>query len=337
MSLEEAHKSRQAIFKEIVNSLKNSLKKYFNNPTLSEPDIIAELIWNLPQQFNKNLAPIFSNHGIDLKAGGVFVHASPKVKSAKFPAASPQSVEIGDLLILIQRESPTGNIDRWTLLLQAKKEIEMPPSHRNQNYLYAYWPEFEYHRSGSNLNGKKREITSPNLYNGAKYFFIGDETEDHLTGNFPKGDCSCGPVYKNGLSVANPAYQDLFFFRDFIYEFYELLFGNAGRAFLLNPPSRNQNWDQVITDLITITADRISKHMERAGQQGGGKRGQFDLFRTGYLTSDLSGQINEIDRSKLYGSDEEPPAITTEEPNNGISILQITMRDEGSDENQETE
>lgn len=73
-----------------------ALKDAFKNLKSSEPQLVANLVVELPKRINQ-LALTGSG---TLAAGGVFVHAQPRVTCTTFPAAEPASVEIGDLLLI---------------------------------------------------------------------------------------------------------------------------------------------------------------------------------------------------------------------------------------------
>lgn len=109
-----------------------------------------------------------------ISASGVFVHAQPFVRCSSFPDDRPESVEIGDLLLLRSAVHAGAVLERRTLLLQAKKIPSVPatPGNRNQYHLYAEWPTFEYVCSTRELNGKRRHITGMDLYDASKYFLI---------------------------------------------------------------------------------------------------------------------------------------------------------------------
>ena len=82
------------LYRLIVRSVYQSL-----NMQQREPQIIANLVWNLPRNINKSVRGV--------RVGGVFVHASPLVGSPQFPQSG--AVEIGDRLLL-RRERRKGQI-----------------------------------------------------------------------------------------------------------------------------------------------------------------------------------------------------------------------------------
>lgn len=97
--------------------------------TRSEPQLVANLVWQLPKYIN---AASLSG-STKVKAGGVFVHARPFVACTSFPEPKPASVEIGDLLLLRTLVVNKKVEEQHALLLQAKKaSIPATPDNSNQ-------------------------------------------------------------------------------------------------------------------------------------------------------------------------------------------------------------
>ena len=78
--------------------------------------------------------------------------------------------------------------------------------------------------------------------------------------------------------------------------FYDFLFGDAGRSFVYQPQGNNINWDQVITDLMDVTAERITSYLQYGG---GGPRGEGE-FLAGRISGMLGGNFK--DNIKDYDS-----------------------------------
>jgi len=141
MSLQHAQRSLSTIFRYLQNALDRALA----NMSASEPQLVANLIIEITNTINTTIQPIFAKDNLHLSASGVFVHQRPLVKSNKFPKRKPAAVEIGDLLLIIKHQHSNGAISRNALLLQAKKgPLSSITKHQNQNYLYAFWPQFKY-------------------------------------------------------------------------------------------------------------------------------------------------------------------------------------------------
>ncbi len=102
--------------------------------TQGEPQIVANLVFHLSTKINAlNLTSV--------KVGGVFIHAKPFVTCNSFPAPPPNSVEIGDLLLIRNGKRSGKIVEQRALLLQAKKVKEIPtkPDNPNQYHLYSQW------------------------------------------------------------------------------------------------------------------------------------------------------------------------------------------------------
>jgi hypothetical protein len=154
-------------YNKIHSAALKSLQHAFANPHLEEPKLIANMVWHLPRQVNK----LILSGGISVRCGGVFTHSQPYVSSDAFPDSSLGSVEIGDLLLLHTALRRGQVEDRRAMLLQAKKADHwpVPIDNQNQHYLYEEWPTFEYVRSTSALNGKRRFVRGKDLRNASKY------------------------------------------------------------------------------------------------------------------------------------------------------------------------
>jgi len=328
MSLQEAQKERG----KIIGIIEKTVSTALSDITKSEPHWVANLVFYLSDMVNKRIRIIFNDYGIYVKSGGVFVHQQPQVKCKNFPKKSPKAVEIGDLLLIVNHKFSNGTLGRNALLLQVKRMRDCPPkpTNPNQHHLYAYWPEFEYVRSTPALNGYKRLVTGPHLYNGAKYLLIGEGIQE-LNLRRKMVDCQlcCCFIEYSRLSECNavtayPSKPHISGFNYFTFELYNLLFGNAGRRFIYQPSDNNINWDQVITDLIDVTSHRVSSYTK-------GPRGKGDLscFLVGDISSILVGSQINTDLNGFIERGDTPPKITEsseediESNNRGISIVEI--------------
>jgi hypothetical protein len=316
---------------ELIRAVYSTINGACYNTSATEPQIVANLVWQLPRAIN-DMATLT---GLALRSGGVFVHAQPFVKCKNFPASSPSSVEIGDLLLL-RTEMYRGQVsDRRAMLLQAKKVSGFPAKHDNANqfYLYNNWPTFEYVRSTKYLNGKKRQVTGLDLYDASRYLLIAD----HVYSSQRYGHL----IFPHHCYVltASPTMPDLSHYRCFVSELIDFLLGDAGKAFSSPPPARTRNWDRVIEDLINVTAKQVSVYIKRAAASTAQARGQGLLFFSdvqqttdGYLHTLLDGKYPEYENMNevLF----QVPAEWTDGDNEsgGISIIEFIVSKEVSPE-----
>lgn len=306
-----------------------ALHKAFHNLSQREPQLIANLVWYLSKQIHN----ISLSSGVSIKTGGVFVHAHPLVKCNSFPEPDPASVEIGDLLLLRTSLIDKTVVDRRAILLQAKKDTKLnpKPDNKNQHHLYAKWPQFEYVRSGPELTGRKRCITGLDLYNAAKYLLIGSDPLCFC--EFPHYLC-CDYMHPflgdhdHLLLTAQPSQPELSHYRCFFQELLEFILGDAGKTFN-SPPGRERSndWDKVIEDLTSVTAQQDSKFMDRASSGESKKRGQCLAFSSGTFP-----ELSMISKAgfSVDGKDEgddSPPLVPEEwsggEDDGGISIIEF--------------
>lgn len=321
MSLQKAHKHRNEILKKIATGIATALRDKAKN----EPQLVANLVWHLPNVINTQVNQYFNAVGVDVRAGGVFVHSQPLVKCDSFPSKTPASVEIGDLLLLMTYKRLNGTISRNALLLQAKKIANTPedPGSPNQHYLYAYWPEFEYAKAMGTLNGVKRRVVGPHLYNGAKYLLIvKDQCFAPCFCNWPVHGFPCSEI------TAMPSIPHLSGYQCFVCELYDFLFGNAGREFIYQPPSSNIGWDQVITDIMDITANNVSNYMRKASSTSG-KRG-VTCFITGEIAEILNGRLSEFSAEHTNFDSNDPPEVSAKDMDDdkngeGVSTIELTV------------
>lgn len=305
-----------------------SLFKALKDRTQREPQLIANMVWHIPQQIN-SLA--LHKAGLNIQAGGVYVHQQPQVKCANFPEAMPQSVELGDLLFL-RTEKRNGKVSSSSaLLLQAKRFRNLPAKldNNNQHHLYAKWPPFEYVRSTSRLNGKRRYLAGLDLYNACKYLLIGEPPCWCVDRPF----CDCIVHFLNNCAVltAQPSYPHISQYRCFFTELADFILGDAGKSYTSPPPKRSRNWDRLIQDLTDITGKRASSLMRRASSGTSPSRGQCLCFLTGSFSDSVSGlkSLSEAEHMSSDGPPEVPPPdYNDNSTDGGISIIEFVVSTE---------
>lgn len=324
-------------YDELLESITNALNSSFRNfTTEKEPQLIANLVWNLPNQINKSRI----SRRFQISCGGVFVHAQPLVKSTAFPYPKPSSVEIGDLLLLRTEKKREIVIDQRAMLLQAKKTDRFPatPNNKNQHYLYALWPHFEYFRSGG-LSGKKRSVSGPDLYNGAKYLIVSQNFHPCFYQS---------PILIHGICfdldscslTSQPSMPTLSHYRCFLDELASFILGNSGKTFG-HPKRGTIGWDRVINDLIQETSKKYTVFMGNVEGTKGVKdvkapRGNQIMFFQG-RSSDKQALLFSIARmgktSQGNSGNECPPVIEgswpeDNEESSGISIIEFMVNTE---------
>ena len=318
----------QELLRSIIRALNSSFKNF---TTEKEPQLIANLVWNLPNQINKSRI----SSRFQISCGGVFVHAQPFVKSRAFPKQEPASVEIGDLLLL-RTEKKGAIIDHRAMLLQAKKTDTFPPTpdNKNQHYLYSHWPYFEYVRSG-NLSGKKRSVSGLDLYNGAKYLTISQNLHTcfHQSFDFTH---NIGFLLNSCSLTSQPSMPTLSHYRCFLDEIASFILGNSGKAF--GPPKRRTiGWDRVINDLIDETACKFSVFMGNVFGTKVAPRGNNQIIFFQGISSDNHALLFPLGRmgktSQGNSGNEVPPVIEgswpeDNEENSGISIIEFMVNTE---------
>lgn len=322
----------------------HSLEDAFHNLKPSEPQLVANLVFELPKHVNQlNLSG-----AAKVKAGGVFVHAQPFVTCASFPAKLPASVEIGDLLLVRTLVINKKVEERRALLLQAKKVNGIPavPDNANQWHLYEQWPKFTYAAGSVGLKGKKRHIKEPDMYDAAKYLLIGkDSTKNHWHGMCCV-DWQLHRLYHwPGVCIhhtAHPTKSELGRYRCFAGELVEFMAGNAGKVFD-KPAWRTRGWNRVIHDLISETAKAKTIFMGRAaGRATKDPRGSGLMFMTsgnpsaffmvagggGKAGARVGGRDCELDGEIADGFNK-PPDVPGEwgggDDGGGISIIEIVV------------
>lgn len=309
--------------KSISRTLYQAIDDAFSNMALSEPQLIANLVKEIPEKVNA-MRPVAGNK---VYSTGVFVHSKPFVQCDNFPEKRPQSVEIGDLL-LVRTLVVNGVVgERRALLMQAKKTARIPtiPDNKNQWHLYERWPEFTYAARSGKLTGKKRHIVEPDMYDGAKYLLLN-------TGSTPT--THFWPYYfQSNLahSTAQPTQPAIGRYRALLLELVDFITGNGGKIF--NSPQAGVNgWDQVINDLISETANAMSVYPARAARRPGrSARGMGAVWApaNGYKHS-IFAQLLEFD---FFGPSPPPdtPDRGPEDSDNqesGIPIIEFIVQEE---------
>ena len=319
----------------LVEAVCSAVGNAFRSPALCEPQLVANLVWELPRAINK-LTP---SKGVSIKANGVFVHSQPFVKCKTFPNQKPASVEIGDLLLFRTEVCGEYVLNRRALLLQAKKgsDYSVKPDNANQHHLYAKWPPFEYVRSTSGLNGKRRHITGLDLYDASRFLLISDhDCWDPLDLLF----CCSSHPYHGCSRTASPTHPKLSHYRPFVRELIYFLLGDAGKSFTRPPPARTRDWDRVINDLITVTAKRSSVFMKRAaGSEQVRGQGPVFCFLSGqpYVSHGILRALCEEKVLRSESSSDGPPQVPDEwfgedSDSNGISMIEFVVSTEGGTE-----
>ena len=313
----------------IGDAIAAALLDAFKDPKLSEPQLVANLVRELPKHINS----IRLSGTTKVSAGGVFVHARPFVTCTSFPVAKPSSVEIGDLL-LIRTLVVNNKVDeRRALLLQAKKADSIPatPDNQNQWHLYEQWPQFTYSPRSGRLTGKSRHIKEPDMYDAAKYLLIGT---DAAARHWHRMCCVGWPFHRFYHwpeicvhQTAQPTKPEISRYRCFIGELVEFLAGNAGKVFD-KPASRTRGWNRVIYDLITETAKAKTIFMGRAAQQSGKSvRGSGALS---FMTpTKQSAHFLVADGNDATNSNIPPDVLniwSQEEDGGGISIIEVVVQ-----------
>ncbi|HPT72045.1 MAG TPA: hypothetical protein PLE74_07165 [Candidatus Cloacimonadota bacterium] len=341
MAYSDIFRYEREIKQELVRAIYDNI-----NFDESEPRIVAKLISLLTGTINGQIVQgLFSESGLKISSGGVFTHQQPQVKSPEFPQNG--AVEIGDLLLVMNFERRNGTIDRTAVLYQVKK-LEHPDNNDNQRYLYNNWPEFDYFRSSPRLNMKRRHITGPHLYLGAKYLYIGEITNGtpisralifryfifHHCNNKPCDNSLINKIHNNQLFICYPPYDpynESFYgihtVNCFIDELFHFITGNGGRHFDYQPCHSNTNWDQVITDLIDITSQNVTSYYARQPRQ----QGVFN-FMGNWESSNLIGKVIPSQVIDSFQYNNEP--VFRENQNNdnildetGASVIEINIKE----------
>jgi hypothetical protein len=294
----------------------------------TEPDFVAQMVAEIPPLINGVISPLFAQHGVQLVCGGVFIHKSPQV-TATFPRPLPAAVEVGDLLAVITHKV-SKNIRRRALLLQAKIPKGSPPvtpDNPNQHHLYHVWPNATYVRSRQTLNGRERHPVGSDLHDATKYLLL------DVANGFPFWQLFHWPpqlIGPHAIATAHPTLPTLTGFRVLAEELREMLFVSAGKRFDLRngPPPQQGGWNDLISDLLQVTAKTCFRF---AGAAGAKPRGQGVFFLSGAFPPTLHA-IASTRRTVSQGAglDGPPPVMPDDAPRggNGISVIEIEIIEE---------
>jgi hypothetical protein len=311
---------------ELCHAINIALEKSFADISQDEPQLIANLVWHLPNGVNN----IAINNNETVKTGGIFVHSSPLVLSTKFPNNS-KSVEIGDLLLLRTEMHHAKVTKKHALLLQAKKTLTTPttPKNDNQYYLYSRWPKFKYTRPKP-LTGQIRIINGKDLSNASKYLFI--NTIKNI-------NCFCPSIWTIPLFcehnicyfLAQPLPHQLSHHSCLVNELLLFILGLAGKEYKDPNSDRDIGWNRVIKDLISVTASRSSKHIKKATEEEQSSRGNIPQV---YFTTGTTKTGAALDKAigtpgEPYRNNDGPPIIEIDpgppEESRGIPIIEFIV------------
>lgn len=315
-------------YRTVQRALATAVARALVNPEEHEPQLVANLVCEIPREIGAlNLSFI--------KCGGVFVHQTPLVKCKDFPDKTPKSVEIGDLLLLRKEVRPGRPDSRSALLLQAKKLTSVPqiPDNKNQHHLYAKWPAFEYGHATAKLNGQRRHIRGLDIFSACQYLLLFRNSclctsylQDPLSSLCSVGHCAQGAL------IAHPTEPALSHYRCFVGEIVYFVFGEAGKRYKVPPHHRDKNWNKVIEDLTTITAESVSVYMDKASGSKSTTRGSCLCFLSGEISGILGGRFSEdVRTSKVLVKDGEVPRVperNTDLENDqgaGIPVIEFTV------------
>ena len=281
-----------------------------------EERYVAEILVRLVRVVQRDLAPLFAGHGITIEGKGAFTHGKggPMVASNAFPQNKPQSVEIGDMMVVVNHVS-AASTTRHALLFQAKMyKGHLKPDNDNQLELYHSWPPFTYSGPGA-LTGQQRNVTAQ-FYDQAQYLFIDGPLSDF---------------------TAEPDRPSLTPSCCLSWRLTQLLCHRAGRSFVQPPPANNSNWDRVVDDILAEMQQHTSSWMKASNA---GKPDRIVCFFAGGVPPAFRMTANDEQVAasftipavgRPHGNDYEPPI---ELPNfdsdaqGGFGVLEITLRSE---------
>ena len=221
-----------------------------------EPDIVAKLVIELPAIIKSSLTTINPDKRYDV--GSAFIHQKPIVHFLNKTGFS--NPELGDLLIICHEKRSFGDVYN-AMFLQAKlsdKPFNQKILQDHQFVLYSEWPEFEYKRAGSLLNGKRRSVLPKTITQGAQYLLIkrNDKHADFYT-----------------ATVDNPLKGS----RCFPNTLASIISFDDGRTFQMDNP--RDDWSQMVIDTLNIVSSKKVVFNRRKAGFAGKKRlhGDFSL------------------------------------------------------------
>lgn len=312
-------------FTDVFDAAAGAIQSALKNPAQSEPQLVANLVWQIPAHFNS--IPSIS-------ATGAFVHGRPHVTCSNFPKAKPPSVEIGDLLLLRSKKTRSGKITaRQALLLQAKKADALPtyPDNLNQLHIYANWPTITYKRGMGSKNGSSRTLRASDLSDAAQYLIFPDST--------CKVSRSFGPwpFWYYGITsdalTAHATWARLTHYREFLETLVRFVFGSAGKRYRTPSKPDPSGWSTLIDDLVTATKDATSVYISRASSGTTDKRlcfmcGAFDLSGALSFGDDATTLRGFAQSAGSDGPPEIPSEPMLEEPAGGLPIVEFVIAED---------
>lgn len=304
-------------------SILEALDYSFGNHNLSEPEMIANLTYYLPDYLNS-----LSLNNIEFEAGGIFIHQKPYVAPCDPNNAwGKKYVELGDLLLVNNLVNNGQVLQRSALILQAKKihintAKRVVPDNPEQWDLYSNWPRFKY-VTPSKLKNQERYIDCSqemDIFQGAKYLLIDNDSKHCRLSDY----------------VAKSTQPELTQFRPFCCEIFDFITGNAGKLFVTDVCDKcDIGWDRIIQDLKQyISKVVLSKKIRGLApyqQINNATRGQGMCFLKDDNLKNLSIYAYIINNNIMFinqssdGGDGGVPLIKGSEDNDGgISVIEIT-------------
>ena len=211
-----------------------------------EPDYVAALVLEGTPLFQRGLDALLPA-GVSSQVLGVYCHQSPYVQ---FDDAPDQQCELGDMLVCHFHEPAVGMPRQNALLLQAKirrrEPMRLSGDDLTQLELYSGWPSFSY--ISRPLTGQRRQVVPSSPHAGAQYLTIQTGLVDWR---------------HSSMQIAFP-WNPLISREPLEEEFFRLLWGNTGRAFLPPTLAAKDGWSQVVWDLITSAARKTFRR-EKTG------------------------------------------------------------------------
>lgn len=306
---------KQQLCTSIDQAIQNSIHQTSSGTKKSEPEYIADLTDNLPQ----NLISVLNqnNNGKHYKIASCFIHQKPIVEFLSSIHGSYKKPELGDLLLLYKDIKSNGKINYNALLLQAKKGSSTKPNKiqtqdLHQLKLYTEWPVFKYHRAnnkiiGIDLNGEERSVYPKAPHPGAQYLIIDESTSQTFF--------FCAEP-NTEITATNSLGETIFDFihfqtgRTFEYLNGTGIFPNHYHNSLYYPNEAIYGWTRVINDFFIILKG-ISFSLNRNKNYGNRLNDPYKLF-----------SFLDIDKAPLDSSDNNN-STDNYDKNNGMGVILI--------------
>jgi hypothetical protein len=174
-----------------------------------------------------------------IRVGGIYCHQSPKLQIGGYAPC-----EIGDVLVVVRRESPAA-VKYQALLLQTKMTSgTMPQPGEPQHDLYASWPTFQWVKTG-----KSRSVPDPRPHEGGQFGIL--TTCD-------RGCPRCSAEATVPGDQAQPLPEE-------IYEVLELRSGREFEEATSPAATSGDGWTRVIWDLLKFTVGSVIYNWHAAG------------------------------------------------------------------------